>query len=162
MNITYREYKEEDKEILLNLRKELAAYAKSIDPIQRVRNLPGFAELAIEETLKNVAKYQGKIWLACDEEQTVGYVIGVIWEQSEETNLEIGPHKLGEVLQLYIQEKYRGKGIGTKLLQMIESYFKENNCDSIWIEVFAPNYPAHNLYKKFGLIDREISMLKNI
>lgn len=162
MKITYREYKKEDKEILLDLRTKLADYAKSIDPIARVRNLPGFVEMVVEKALTNIEKYQGKIWFACDGEKVVGYIIGLIWEPTEETNLEIGPHKLGEVLQLYLEEEYRGKGIGTTLLQMMESYFKENKCDSIWIDVFAPNSTAHNLYKKCGFFDREIGMLKNI
>lgn len=162
MEITYREYKYEDKPFLLELSGKLAQHSKQIDPLKRVLNLPGFVEIDVAEMLGNVQKYKGKIWFAEDEGGVIGYIIGAIWEQSDKNKLEIGPHILGEVLDLYIDEKYRGKGMGSKMLAMMESYFKENSCDSMWIQVFALNHPAHNLYKKFGFTDREIGMLKSI
>lgn len=162
MKITYREYKHEDKPFLLELSRKLAQHSKQIDPLKRVMNLPGFVEIDVAEMLENVQKYKGKIWFVQDGGNVIGYIIGAIWEQSDKNKLEIGPHILGEVLDLYIDEKYRGQGIGTKMMQMMESYFKANNCDSMWIQVFAPNHPAHNLYKKYGFVDREIGMLKRI
>lgn len=162
MNLTFREYKNDDKDLLLNLIRKLGQTSKNIDPLQRVKNLPGFAELSLTDLLSDVEKYQGKIWFAQDEGKVIGYTIGAIWEQSEKNRLEIGAHILGEVLELFVDEDYRGQGIGTKMLKMMEDYFKEKKCDSIWISVFAPNNSAHALYKKFGFIDRDIGMLKNI
>jgi len=162
MNLTFREYKDKDRALLLNLTNKLEEFSKSLDPIHRVQNLPGFTEISLKETLGNVEKYQGKIWIAEDEGKVIGYVIGVIWKQSEKNKLEIGPHKLGEVLKIYLDEEYRRKGIGKTMLQMMEKYFKEKGCNSMWISVFAPNENAHNMYKKFGFVDREIGMLKQI
>lgn len=161
-NLTFREYTEADKTALLDLSNKLEEYAKSVDPLKRVKNFPGFNDLSVEETLNNVKKYQGKILLAQKDQTTVGYIVGVIWEQSDKNKLEIGIHKLGEVIDLYIEESYRGRGIGTEMLLMMEGYFKGKGCDSMWIEVFAPNENAHAVYKKFGFIDREVGMLKQI
>lgn len=83
-------------------------------------------------------------------------------DRALKNKLEIGPHKLGEVLKIYLDEEYRRKGIGKTMLQMMEKYFKEKGCNSMWISVFAPNENAHNMYKKFGFMDREIGMLKQI
>ena len=162
MKITFREYKNKDKQLLLGLSNKLAAHSKQIDPLKRVLNLPGFVEIDVAEMLENVQKYRGKIWFAEHERNVVGYIIGAIWVQSDKNKLEIGSHILGEVLDLYLNEKYREKGIGSKMLAMMESYFKKNSCDSMWTQVFALNHPAHNLYKKHGFADREIGMLKNI
>lgn len=162
MNITFREYEDKDRSLLLGLTNKLEGYAKSLDILERVKNLPGFAEVSLRETLENVDKYQGKIWFAEDEEKVIGYVIGVIWEQSKKNRLEIGPHKLGEVIDIYLEEEYRGQGLGTKMLKMMEDYFKRKGCDSMWIGVFAPNENAHKTYKKFGFVDREIGMLKQL
>ncbi|MBI4225644.1 GNAT family N-acetyltransferase [Candidatus Roizmanbacteria bacterium] len=162
MKITFREYNEKDRDLLLKLTNKLEVYAKFLDPIRRVKNLPGFTEISLKETLENVEKYQGKIWLAEDEGKVIGFVIGAIWEESEKNKLEIGPHKLSEVLDIYLEDEYRRKGIGKTMLQMMEKYFKEKGCDSIWILVFAPNENAHNMYKKLGFVDREIGMLKEI
>lgn len=162
MNITFREYTDADRDLLLDLSNKLEDYAKSIDPLQRIKNNPGFAELSLQETLDNVKKYNGKIWIAQDGDTVAGYVVGVIWNQSEQNKLEIGPHKLGEVIDLYLEEAYRGKGLGSQLLEKAEAYFKDSGCDSMWVSLFAPNENAHKLYKKFGFVDREVGMLKQI
>lgn len=162
MEITFREYTDEDRELLLNFVYKLEQYVKDLDPIKRVKNLPGFAELALKELLENVKKQQGKILLAVEQEKVIGCVVGVIWDQSEKNRLEIGSHKIGEIFKLYLEKEYRRKGLGKKLLQKIEDYFKEKGCDSIWLSVFSPNVHAYNVYKEFGFIDREIGMLKEI
>lgn len=162
MRITYREYTENDREIFFTLSQQLGNYVKDIDPLHRIQNRDGFFELSVKETFDNLAKYKGKIYLAEEDEKVVGMVCGVIWEQSEKNKLEIGEHMLGEVLDLYILDEYRGQGIGSTLLQKIEEYFKENGCDSMWIGVFADNPGARRTYEKFGFREREIGMLKEI
>ncbi|KKQ66758.1 MAG: hypothetical protein US86_C0003G0001 [Candidatus Daviesbacteria bacterium GW2011_GWA2_38_24] len=100
MDISFREHKEKDKDLLLELSNKLEEHVKHLDPIQRIKNLPGFIELSLKETLENVEKYQGKIWIAENDDKVVGYVVGVIWKQSEKNKLEIGEHRLGEVIDL--------------------------------------------------------------
>lgn len=53
-------------------------------------------------------------------------------------------YNIKEILLIYVDEKYRGKGIGSKLLKEIE-----NNGDKILLEVSIENIPAISLYKKF-------------
>jgi len=162
MDVTFRNYKSKDKPTLLKLSKKLGAVGKILDPMSRIQNAPGFAEMDVDETLKNVKTNHGKIYLAEDAGEVIGFVIGVIWKQSKKNELEIGKHVLGEVTDLFIEEAYRGKGIGTTMLTMMEGYFKEKGCDSMWVSMFAPNTNAHAVYQKFGFVDRSIGMLKNI
>lgn len=160
MKITYKEYSEVDKKDLIDLAFKLEEYQKEIDPIKRVQNLKGFSELDIEDTLDDLNKNQGKILFAMNETKKIGFVIGIIWKQSEKSRLEIGLHKLGEVMHLFVEEGYRGRGVGKALLKMAEEYFVDEGCDSVWLSVFIPNINAHELYKKSGFIDREVGMLK--
>jgi len=162
MKIHFREYKKKDRSLLLDLTTKLQTYVKSIDELHRIKNLSGYSDAFLEETLSNVKKYQGKIWFVEVDKKVVGYIIGVIWEQSEINRLEIGHHLLGEVIDLFVDEKYRGRGIGKTMLQKMENYFIDKGCDSMWIRVFSANEKAHKLYKKTGFIDREVGMLKNI
>jgi len=161
MAINYRDY-DGEKDVLLDFVNKLEEYVKPLDPIHRVKNFEGYADLSLKEMLENAEKYNGKILLAEDAGKVIGCAIGAIWNQSEKNRLEIGLHKLGEILFIYIDEEYRGQGIGKTMLQMMENYFKENGCDSVWIVVFSPNENAHNMYKNFGFMDREIGMLKQI
>lgn len=162
MNIVIREYTEKDKSALAKLNKKLQEYIKSIDPLHRIKNLPGFSEMAFQDTMKELVKYQGKVLLAEDTGKIVGCIIGVIWEQTEKNKLEIGPHVVGEVLDFYLEELYRNQRIGTKMLKMLACYFKEKGCDSMWVSFAAFNTVAHEAYKKFGFVEREIGMLKEL
>lgn len=162
MDVTFREYTDSDKQQLVELEKRFGLFIKPLDSLHRIQQLPGFHERLVEDTLEDLGKYQGNIWFALVGNTVVGCIVGIIWEQSELNRLEIGEHVLGEVKFLYLDEKYRGQGIGTKLLTMMETYFKGKGCDSMWVSVFAPNENAHTVYKKFGFTDREIGMLKII
>ncbi len=48
--------------------------------------------------------------------------------QTREELLELVPYKRGVVLELVVENGYRGKGIGTLLMEKIESYFKQKGC----------------------------------
>lgn len=161
-NIQIREYEEKDRSILLDFINSLEEYQKSLDPILRVKNLDGFAEKYLVQTFSNLDKYKGKIFLAEDNGVAVGFISGAIFDQSEIDKLEIGEHKQGEVLKIYISEEHRGKGLGKLMISKMEDFFKENGCDSVWIEVSSYNTNAHSTYEKLGFIDREVGMLKEI
>jgi len=160
--MAFREYKDEDKNLLLKFINKLEEYVKPLDPIKRVLNLPGYSELALKETLEDIEKNNRKIWFALDGSKVVGFIAGVVRNQTEINRLEIGPHKVGEVADLYLDEEYRNKGIGTEMLKIAEEYFKSMECDGIWLSVFYPNENAHNFYKKLGFTDREVGMLKQL
>jgi ribosomal protein S18 acetylase RimI-like enzyme len=51
---------------------------------------------------------------------------------------------------LYIEEKYRGCGIGTETLQHLETYSKERGVRDICLNVYDFNKLALGLYEKMG------------
>ena len=59
------------------------------------------------------------------------------------TNYEDGR----EIAELYLEEEYRNKGIGTKIINNI---IKENNILYLW--VYKKNKKAISLYKRLGFI----------
>ena len=59
------------------------------------------------------------------------------------TNYEDGK----EIAELYLEEEYRSKGIGTKIINNI---IKENNILYLW--VYKKNKKAISLYKRLGFI----------
>lgn len=52
------------------------------------------------------------------------------------------------VSQLWVDEKLRGQGYGTKLMQLAEAHAKENNCS--FVAVNTMNFEAPEFYKKLG------------
>lgn len=162
MHISLKEYTNSDTSELLELTKKLHMYVKSLDVLHRIKNLPGYAEISLRDIWENIKRYQGKIWFAQDNDKTIGYIMGVIWEQSEKNTLEIGHHVLGEVIELYVDENYRRKGVGKMMIDKMEEYFKDKGCDSVWVSVFASNDTARQVYRNSGFVEREIGMLKEI
>ena len=53
---------------------------------------------------------------------------------------------------LYVRQDFRGKGIGTKLIEAIISYAKEQNCNGLRWQVSEWNKPAIEFYKNLGAI----------
>ena len=56
---------------------------------------------------------------------------------------------------LSVTEKYRDKGIGTKLISLAEDYSKDIGVSAIVLHVEKTNVNAHNLYRKLGYMDNE-------
>lgn len=63
-----------------------------------------------------------------------------------------------EIDNIEVDELYRGKGIGTKLMSYLVSVAIENRVVNITLEVRKSNSVAINLYKKFGF--REVAIRK--
>ena len=86
-------------------------------------------ELINENARYLVAKLGGKI---------VGYV--GIWLILDE----------GHITNVAVHNDYRGQKIGDKLVQALVNLCKENNINSMTLEVRVSNIVAQNLYKNYG------------
>ncbi|MEX3624675.1 GNAT family N-acetyltransferase [Viridibacillus arvi] len=82
--------------------------------------------------------------------------IGVLWYS---VNTEINRAYL---YHIYIEEAYRKKGYGTRVLEKLQIIIKELGMNSLALSVFGSNDAALNLYKKLGYTTSSISMHKVI
>lgn len=82
--------------------------------------------------------------------------IGVLWYS---VNTEIDRAYL---YHIYIEEAYRKKGYGTRVLEELQIRVKELGMNSLALSVFGSNDAAVNLYKKLGYTTSSISMHKII
>lgn len=141
---------------------KLRDFVVATDPMRRIRRMPGWEQRSLKFIFDMVANQYGNIYFAEADGKTVGYAFCFVTKQSEENRLEVIPTKLGQVEDIYVEDGYRGTGVGKALMAKCEEHLKEKGCDSIWIDVFAPNTDAHEYYKKLGFVDREIGMLKKL
>jgi len=58
--------------------------------------------------------------------------------------------KFAHALHIFIDSKYRNKGLGTKMLQYLEALAKDDNMITISINVMPKNKSALKLYEKMG------------
>lgn len=160
--ITIKQFEPEDKKTLFILIEELQDYLMQIDPMKRLRRLPGYGKKYIINLLKKIEQEEGIIFIANVADVPAGFIAGIIEEQNKDNLLECMPTKPGRVLELIVSKKQRGKNIGSLLMKKIEEYFQQKNCDVARVEVFEPNKLAHNFYKKLKYSDRVIDMIKKL
>ncbi len=72
-------------------------------------------------------------------ERVVGYVAGALRNDGS-----------GHVMSLAIDPRFRGLGLGSKLLKAVEESFLEEGASRIFLEVSTSNKVALTLYRKAG------------
>ncbi len=162
MIISIRQCNENDKESIIELMNKLQDYLISIDPLKRMRRLPGYGENYTGQLLTKTRNNDGIIYLAEIGNKVVGCIAGIIEKQSKADLLGHFPFKDGRILELIVDENYRGQNIGAKLMGSIEEYFKKMNCDVVRVEVFKPNFNAFQFYKKINYNERVIDLIKKL
>ena len=63
---------------------------------------------------------------------------------------------------LCVDESARGKGIGGKLFEYVESFGKSVGCDSITLNVWEQNTAARRFYDACGMTPQKTTMEKKI
>lgn len=58
--------------------------------------------------------------------------------------------KTVEIDHVYIEEEYRGKGLGKQFLSWIYNYVKSKGCNTVELNTYVQNYPSHKFYYNEG------------
>ena len=59
-------------------------------------------------------------------------------------------HGEAHILNIAVNPKYRGRGIATRLMELMLELMKRNLVYEVFLEVRVSNTAARNLYKRFG------------
>ena len=151
-------YIEDVKDLLVELEKYILTIDK--DKLDRLQH--NYREKMAILDLEKVDNYNGKCFLAIENGKAVGLIMGTIPPYNEYDYLDYKCPKRGEVTELIISSKVRSKGIGSKLMDKMEEYFKSVGCEYIIINVFAYNENAIKFYEKQGYHTRMLVDIKKI
>ncbi len=146
-----REYKNEDYEIFQNYMLRLFKYIEKCDIDHRLKIRENFKEVFTTYILREINKNNGIIYFAEEEGTVVGVVAGMMEKFNEIDNVTYTGKIEGKILELYVDENYRGKGIAKKLMLKMERYFEDKNCTLIRLNVFEYNYNSKALLRKTWL-----------
>ncbi len=162
MDFRIREYKETDRETLKDCMEKLQDYIVSSDPLKRVRRAPEFGEEYTKWLLGVIQEQNGVIFLAEKNGKIIGCCAGMLPSESPAEQAGGIPAKHGRVQELYVDETYRGQGTGQSLMKKMEDYFRAKGCESVMVEVLAPNKSAYAFYQSCDYFDRDINMMKKL
>lgn len=155
------EYEEKYNEEIKKLLVELQEYIASIDKEGYNIITKEFKEAYFKKTMEEVNKYEGKIFLAKEEDKIIGLIISLINNDEEET-YDFKAPKRGRITELIVSKDYRSSKVGQKLLNKMETYLKSVGCKGILIDCFAYNTNAENFYQQNGYFARNIELMKKI
>ncbi len=151
-------YDEQIKDLLV----ELQNYLIDIDNWHTQIMLPEYREKYFKMDMEKVKNQDGKIYLELENDKVIGLIIGVVVEKDDIDKLTNDCAKTGSVIELIVKNNIRGNGIGKKLLEKLEEYFKSIDCKRINIEVFGPNKKGLNFYEKNDYVVRDYIVSKKL
>lgn len=125
---------------------ELQDFERRIDS----RMLPGadIADAYIADMFKRCAQGGGRVLIAEVDGEVAGYA--TILPKVKSDQLEDGNLEYGLISDLIVSEKYRGLGLGKRLLQAAESYAQACKVKYLRIGVLSGNSFAHEFYESAG------------
>lgn len=84
--------------------------------------------------------------------------VGMIWMRA---NLD-RPLKNGFIFELWVDEKFRGRGHGHEAMLQLENIAREMGLKSLGLHVFSYNRTARALYEKLGYEVSSLNMQKKL
>ena len=156
------EYEEKYLEDVRNLLVELEEYIISIDKDELDQLHHDYREKMAVLDLEEVGDNEGKCYLALDDNKVIGLIMGYVRTYDEYDYLDYKCPRSGEISELIVSKNIRSNGVGQKLMNKMEEYFKSIGCEYIFIDVFAYNDKAINFYRKQGYHTRMLIDVKKI
>ena len=112
--------------------------------------------------LEEMRKTNGKCYLAIEDDEVIGLILGVIPRYDKYDYLDYKCPKRGKVLEIIVDKKARRRGIGNMLMKRLEDYFKSQDCKYIIIEVLSYNDTAIAFYNYNNYHERTEVQIKKI
>lgn len=137
---------------------ELQDFERKLDP--RLPTGEEIADMYITETLQRCRACDGQILVAEVDGDIAGYVTLLNRVQSDD--LDDGDVEFGLIADLVVREKYRGAGLGRKMMAAAESAAMAGNVRWLRISVMAANGAARQLYSSAGFSELYVELEKDL
>ena len=156
------EYEEKYLDDIRDLLVELEEYIVSIDKDNLDTIHPEYREKMAIVDLEELEKNEGKCYLYIENGKALALIMGCVRPYDKYDYLDYKCPRAGNITELIVSQTIRSKGIGQKLINKMEEYFKSINCEYVLVDVFAYNENAFNFYSKKDYHSRMHTMIKKI
>ncbi len=158
MTLLVRPYATADRAAVVSLVHQLNLFEDAISG-DRAKDLKA-AEACLESDLKRVERDGGAVVVACDGDEVVAMMAFVIDQPQPYLRAEVG--QVGWVAELVVDERHRGQGIGTLLLEEAERLARASGLKRLMIGAIAGNHIARKAYERFGFRPAVIELSKDL
>lgn len=156
------EYNNKYLEDIKDLLTELEEYIVSVDKDNLDIVHSEYHEKMALVDLEEVRNNNGKCYVAVENDKAIGLIMGIIPDYDKYDYLDYKCPKRGIITELIVTSKIRSNGIGKELMDKMENYFRDNNCEYVLVDVFAYNENAINFYEKKGYHSRMHTDIKKL
>ena len=108
---------------------ELEEYIVMIDKDNLDIVHPEYHEKMALIDLEEIKNNNGKCYLAVENEKAIGLIMGIIPNYNKYDYLDYKCPKRGIITELIVTSKIRDNGVGKKLMDKMEKYFRDNHCE---------------------------------
>jgi len=131
--------------------RDVAALVMLVEQYWRFEAIEGFEATRIAALLRRVIADPalGRAWIATVGDEPAGYLLAVFVFSLEHQGLT------AEIDELFVASRYRGRGIGKRLLAAGETAFREAGCTSVALQIGRDNGEARAFYRGRGYADRD-------
>lgn len=157
-----REYAPEDKSQVIMLLVQLQEHLVAVDDEQVQILTDRYPKEYLNYLLDELRENHGVLFVLENATEIIGLVAGIIEPKDKEDILTNRCPIRGKVLDLIVSKDHRSGGAGTALLQAMEDYFREHECEYICVDVFAPNKGAYTFYENNSYSPRNIELYKRL
>ncbi len=112
--------------------------------------------------LAEMRKTNGKCYLAVENGEVIGLVLGAIDIYDKYYYLDYKCPKRGRVLEIIVKKEHRRRGIGHMLMQKLENHFRSLDCEYIILEVLSYNKTAIDFYSYNNFHERTETQIKKL
>ena len=149
-------YENDVKDLLVQLQEHIVA----LDNWNLNIMTPEYREIYFKRMIKMCEG--GVVLVAVENERAIGLISGNVIKCDEEDKVFYKCPKSCEIYELIVSHNTRHGGVGGKLIEKIEDYFKKLGCEYCHVGVFEPNEMAKSFYDKHGYITRMRSLSKRL
>lgn len=141
---------------------ELQEHIVSLDDYKIQIMTDNYRDDYFNDMIEKIKNNNGIIYIAIEDKMVLGFIAGTVEVVEGVDALTINETKLGRIMELCVTNKVRSKGIGEELVNKVEEYLKNKECNYIYVDVFGPNKRAIDFYNRNGYNLRNIEVMKKV
>jgi GNAT superfamily N-acetyltransferase len=158
MTLAIRPYEDADRAAVVDLVHQLNLFEDGISG-DRARDVKA-AEACLDSDIARIARDGGGLLVAVDGTEVVGMLCFALEQPQPYLRGDIA--KVGWVTELVIDERRRGQGIGTLLLEAAEQLARSLNVNRMMIGAIVGNHVARRAYERFGFRPAVLELSKDL